>query len=390
MDLKLACETFCLDPEESLSDASLALQNESLTVNTVRLVPTKTRGSLEELLSKFHNKKVYCCPIKEAPINLTNIGNGEKTTILLKINAPSLDYEPGDHVGIFPANRTDIVDGILKRLTGIENIDEVLQLQLLKEKHTSNGIFKLWESHDKVPPDSVRNLLLRFFDITTPPTRQMLTLLSGFCHDNQDKERLQLLATDSSAYEDWRHWRLPHLLEVLEEFPSCKPPATLVLVNLMPLQARFYSISSSPRKVNNEIHLTVAIVRYRSEDGNGEERYGVCSNYLAGLSKIDELHMFVRSAPSFHLPPNNERPIILIGPGTGIAPFRSFWQEFEILRELNAHVPLPKVWLFFGCRNRDVDLYANEKAQLMREKILDRVFLALSRESTIPKVRPKY
>uniref|UniRef100_A0A034WS92 Nitric oxide synthase n=1 Tax=Bactrocera dorsalis TaxID=27457 RepID=A0A034WS92_BACDO len=382
---KLACETFCLDPDESLSDASLALQNESLTVNTVRLVPSKSRGSLDELLSKFHNKKVYCCSIKEAPINLTNIGNGERTTILLKINAPGLEYEPGDHVGIFPANREDIVDGILNRLTGVENMEEVLQLQLLKEKHTSNGIFKLWESHDKVPPDSVRNLLLRFFDITTPPTRQMLTLLAGFCNDNQDMERLQLLATDSSAYEDWRHWRLPHLLEVLEEFPSCKPPATLVLVNLMPLQARFYSISSSPRKVDNEIHLTVAIVRYRSEDGNGDERYGVCSNYLSGLNKTDKLHMFVRSAPSFHLPPDHERPIILIGPGTGIAPFRSFWQEFEMLRELNADVPLPKVWLFFGCRNRDVDLYSNEKKQLVRENILNRVFLALSRESNIPK-----
>ncbi|XP_073826700.1 nitric oxide synthase isoform X1 [Musca autumnalis] len=382
---KVACETFCLDPDESLSEASMALQNDSLTVNTVRLVPAKTKGSMEQLLSKYHNKKVTCCQIKSNPLNLTNSGNGEKTTILLEITAPGIDYEPGDHVGIFPSNRPEIVEGLLKRLTGFEDPDELLQMQLLKEKQTSNGIFKCWEAHDKIPAESMRTLLTKFFDITTPPSRQMLTLLSGFCEDNHDTERLQLLVNDSSAYEDWRHWRLPHLLDVLEEFPSCKPPASLVLANLMPLQSRFYSISSSPRKVNNEIHLTVAIVKYHSQDGEGDERFGVCSNYLASLNAKDDVYLFVRSAPSFHLPSDTKRPVILIGPGTGIAPFRSFWQEFEMLREMNADSELPKVWLFFGCRSHSVDLYAEEKKRLVEEKILDRVFLALSREPDMKK-----
>uniref|UniRef100_A0A1A9VG31 Nitric oxide synthase n=1 Tax=Glossina austeni TaxID=7395 RepID=A0A1A9VG31_GLOAU len=382
---KVACETFCLDPDENLSNASFALQNESLSLNTVRLVPSKAKGSLEHLLSKYHNKKVTCCQIKRNPHNLTNKDNSEKTTILLEIQAAGLDYEPGDHVGVFPANRPEIVDGIIKRLVGVEDPDEVLQLQLLKEKQTSNGIFKCWESHDKIPAESLRTLLTRFFDITTPPSRQLLTLLSGFCEDNHDVERLQLLINDSSAYEDWRHWRLPHLLEVLEEFPSCKPPASLVLANLMSLQSRFYSISSSPSKVNNEIHLTVAVVKYRSEDGNGDERYGVCSNYLAALKAQDDLFIFVRSAPGFHLPSDPLNPIVLIGPGTGIAPFRSFWQEFEMKREMQANCQLPKVWLFFGCRNSKVNLYADEKERLINENILNRIFLALSREPNTPK-----
>ncbi|KAH8412332.1 hypothetical protein KR009_001346 [Drosophila setifemur] len=382
---KLACETFCLDPEESLSDASLALQNDSLTVNTVRLVPSVSKGSLDSSLSKYHNKKVHCCKIKAQPHNLTRLSEGAKTTMLLEICAPGLEYEPGDHVGIFPANRAQLVDGLINRLVGVENPDEVLQLQLLKEKQTSNGIFKCWEPHDKIPADTLRNLLARFFDLTTPPSRQLLTLLAGFCDDAADKERMELLVNESSAYEDWRHWRLPHLLDVLEEFPSCRPPAPLLLAQLTPLQARFYSISSSPRRVSDEIHLTVAIVKYRSEDGEGDERFGVCSNYLSGLRADDELFMFVRSALGFHLPSDRSRPIILIGPGTGIAPFRSFWQEFQVLRDLDPALPLPKMWLFFGCRNRDVDLYAEEKAQLEREQILDRVFLALSREQAIPK-----
>ncbi|XP_043950192.1 nitric oxide synthase isoform X2 [Drosophila biarmipes] len=382
---KLACETFCLDPEETLTDASLALQNDSLTVNTVRLVPSASKGSLDSSLSKYHNKKVHSCKIKDQPHNLTRLSEGAKTTMLLEIYAPGLEYEPGDHVGIFPANRSQLVDGLLERLVGVDNPDEVLQLQLLKEKQTSNGIFKCWEPHDKIPPDSLRNLLTRFFDLTTPPSRQLLTLLAGFCDDAADKERLELLVNDSSAYEDWRHWRLPHLLDVLKEFPSCRPPAPLLLAQLMPLQPRFYSISSSPRRVSDEIHLTVAIVKYRCEDGEGDERYGVCSNYLSGLRAEDELFMFVRSALGFHLPSDRSSPIILIGPGTGIAPFRSFWQEFQVLRDVDPVAALPKMWLFFGCRNRDMDLYAEEKAQLEKDQILDRVFLALSREQAIPK-----
>ena len=133
-------------------------------------------------------------------------------------------------------------------------------------------------------------------------------------------------------YEDWRYWKLPHLLEVLEEFPSCRPPAAVFVAQLNALQPRFYSISSSPRKYSKEIHLTVAIVTYRAEDGEGAEHYGVCSNYLANLQPDDKIFLFVRSAPSFHMSKDPTRPVILIGPGTGIAPFRSFWQEWDHIK----------------------------------------------------------
>lgn len=140
---------------------------------------------------------------------------------------------------------------------------------------------------------------------------------------------------------------------MLEEFPSCNPPASLLIAHLTPLQARFYSISSSPRKARNEINLTVAVVKYRTQDGEGTEHYGVCSNYLAGLEQDDVIYLSVRkyfklqfyfrksvsyfvlffgSASSFHLPQDSSKPIILIGPGTGIAPFRSFWQHWDVIR----------------------------------------------------------
>lgn len=111
---------------------------------------------------------------------------------------------------------------------------------------------------------------------------------------NPSTSKTKPLFQDSSAYEDWRHWRLPNLLEVLEEFPSCKPSASLLIAHLMPLQPRFYSISSCPQRQPDEIHLTVAVVRYRSEDGKGVEHFGVCSNYLDGLKENDDIYFFVR------------------------------------------------------------------------------------------------
>ncbi|XP_055836592.1 nitric oxide synthase isoform X2 [Episyrphus balteatus] len=378
---KVACDIFCLDADEGISDTYLLSQNDSLTINTVRLVPIQFEEKLENLLRKYHNKNVIKCSLKTTPINLTNSNENDKTTILLKISSPNVEYEPGDHLGIFPINNIDLVDGILQRLSGLEDPDQIVQLQILVEKQTPNGCFKCWEPHSKMPIDTIRSFLLRFFDITTPPSRQLLIFLSNYCGEKEDEEEILKLINDTSAFEDWKHWKLPHLLEVMQEFPSCRPPAALFLLNLQPLQPRFYSISSSQKKYNNEIHITVTVVKYQSENGAGPERLGVCSNYLQKMKENDEIFIFVRSSPAFHLPAEIESPLILIGPGTGIAPFRSFWQHLEVLKENSPAMKLPDTWLFYGCRSLKYDLYADEKAKLIQNKVLSKVFLALSRET---------
>lgn len=137
----MACETFCLDTDNTYSCASL--QGENLTIDTVRLVPVKESIPLNRQLGKYHNKTTVVGKTKRKPKNLHHhfgaAASVTRSTILVEIAVNDVTYQPGDHVGIFPANRKEIVNGILERLSGIDNFDEVLQLQLLKENHSTNG-----------------------------------------------------------------------------------------------------------------------------------------------------------------------------------------------------------------------------------------------------------
>ncbi|KAJ8968172.1 hypothetical protein NQ314_002429, partial [Rhamnusium bicolor] len=376
---QLACETFCLDDDDTFLEATITLQSESLTAQTVRFVESK-HDNISIALARCHNKKVSASPL----IRRTNL-HGEKSakaTLLLEFKN-NLPYKPGDHLGVFAMNKPELVDKIIQRLKGVTDPDAAVEIQILKETHTSNGVIKNWKPHERLPSCSAKELFTRFLDITTPPTPNLLQHFATIAADEEDQRKLNLLATDSAAYEDWRHWRFPNLLEVLEEFPSVTPYAPLLVAQLSILQPRFYSISSSPSLHPNEVHLTVAVVVYRTEDGEGPIHYGVCSNYLQNIPINDEIFLFVRSAPSFYLPNDSTKPVILVGPGTGIAPFRAFWQHRYA--QLKQKHKLGKMWLFFGCRTKDMDLYKEEKAEMIRVGVLDRVFLALSREPNTPK-----
>lgn len=137
---KLACETFCLDTDETMSSASLVLQGDSMTIDTVRLVLIKEMTPLDIQLAKYHNKTLLIGKVKRKPQSLhREFSAQERSTILIEFISKDAKYQPGDHVGVFPSNRFDIVDGILNRLSGNEDSEHILQLQMLKEKHSNNG-----------------------------------------------------------------------------------------------------------------------------------------------------------------------------------------------------------------------------------------------------------
>jgi sulfite reductase (NADPH) flavoprotein alpha-component len=163
------------------------------------------------------------------------------------------------------------------------------------------------------------------------------------------------------------------LLDLLETFPSARPPLSELTSALDPLRPRLYSIASSPKSAKGEIHLTVEAVRYQKR---ARSRFGVASTYLSDRLEAGELvSVFVHRTPSFRLPASADAPIIMIGAGTGIAPFRAFLQERRALGARGRN------WLFFGNQRRDSDfLFEAELDGYRRDRFLTRLDTAFSRD----------
>ncbi|XP_069181388.1 nitric oxide synthase-like protein isoform X2 [Procambarus clarkii] len=382
----VGCETFCLDDDVAMREATAALKSEvSATADKIKLSPCEKTDDIAIGLSRSHGKRVRSCQVLVSRnLHGQNASRWTQQVILNTEGINELDYSPGDHVAILPANRRELVDAVLARLDNCPDPDQPIQVLLLKEIHSINGVTQNWDPHERLPVASVREMLTRYLDITTPPTPNFLKLLAEYAYDNDQRTRLDHLAKDPQEYEDWKHLRYPHLKEVLEEFPSVILDAGLLLTQLPSIGARFYSISSSPDAHPEQIHVTVAVVQYKTENGRGPLHYGVCSNFLKEVNPGDHIELFVRSATSFHMPQDPSVPVILVGPGTGVAPFRGFWHHrHHLVRQTNEKAG--QMTLFFGCRTRALDLYAEEKAAMRQAGVLTHTYLALSREPTIPK-----
>ncbi|XP_014368149.2 nitric oxide synthase [Papilio machaon] len=381
---QVACETFCLDENEMVRDGKKALGMMPLTEQTVRFDKPNKVLPIKSALEAGFRKQLLTCVVKENK----HLGDytADRATIFVDMESnDELNYEPGDHVGILACNRKEIVDVVLGRLKDINDYDKPVQLQLLKETFTVSGAVKTWENHERLPAVSVRDIFTRFLDITTPPSTKVLKYLANACSEKKEIDFLNELIEDSNKYDDWRHHYYPNLAEVLDLLPSCKPQASLLTVLLPHLQPRFYSISSSPLAHPQRIHITVAVVVYKTEGGNGSTHYGVCSTYLQNRKPGDELIVFLRRAPNFHMPQDISAPLILVGPGSGIAPFRGFWhhRSCQIKDSLSNNVG--PVWLFFGCRYKTMDLYREEKEEALARGVLSKAMVALSREEGVSK-----
>src|SRR5262249_9400361 len=164
------------------------------------------------------------------------------------------------------------------------------------------------------------------------------------------------------------------LLDLLEAFPSAHAPLSELISALDPLQPRLYSIASSPKHTPREIHLTVAPVRYETR---ARQRGGVASTFLCDRTQAGEsVPVFVRPSDGFRVAPP-DRSVIMIGPGTGIAPFRAFLQERRAIGAAGRH------WLFFGNPRRDTDfLFEDELTGYGRDGFLTRFDTAFSRDQS--------
>lgn len=344
---------------------------------------SKVEGTEVDLLSglsKLHNKKLI--PLTMLSRAKLQACYSEKQTLLIRLDArevPSMKYEPGDHIAIFPGNPSHVVEAVLSRLSPSEvaaSPDDVLQIETLKDGK--------WKPLSRLPPTTLRNYLSRYLDITTPPAPRFLQLMAEMAENQWDKYRLKRLSQVTEDYESWKSFRFPDLGELLEEYPSVTLNPTFLLSELPLLQPRYYSISSAQSITPGEVHITLTLVAYRTQGNKGPVHRGVCTSYLDSFPEED-IPCFIRSAPNFRLPNDPSIPIIMVGAGSGVAPFRSFWQQREALVKKNklqgSSVTFGPIVLFFGCRHSKIDnIYEQETAPLVRKGILSRVFTALSRE----------
>jgi len=201
------------------------------------------------------------------------------------------------------------------------------------------------------------------------PSDQAIEVLASRALDRDHSLVLQAMAEGypGAGPED------ADLLDLLEAFPSARPPLSELISALDPLQPRLYSIASSPKHVAGEIHLTVAAVRYQKR---ARRRLGVASTFLSDrLAPGEKVRAFIRPAAGFRLPASPDSPIIMIGPGTGIAPFRAFLQERRAIGARGRN------WLIFGNPHRDGDfLFEDELLAWCGDGHLTRLDTAFSRD----------
>lgn len=270
----------------------------------------------------------------------------------VSLQGSGLTYKCGDSLGVYPTNNPAAVAALL-RAAGCSG-DELVTIP-------------------KDPaPISLREAWSRRLALNGP-TYKFVQLLHDRAADNSQKEALaaRLAEADPERKKAWLEQR--EFLDLLEEFPSARPAAQEIVELQRKLMPRLYSISSAPSRHPDEIHLTVAVVRYET---NGRAREGVCSTYLADRARLGEPDLPIFVAEShFGLPADDDAPIIMVGPGTGVAPFRSFVMDRAArgAKGLN--------WLFFGDQRKDHDfLYADEWAAYLKSGALTRLDTAFSRD----------
>jgi sulfite reductase (NADPH) flavoprotein alpha-component len=257
-----------------------------------------------------------------------------------------LSFEVGDSLAVYPTNDPPLVDGIIRAI-GAKG-DEIVPAAKTQKP--------------------LREALLRDYSITQPTPKFLKAIVARASAAPMLKE---LLHPDrKNDLEDFV-WGM-EVIDFLIDHPSAKfaPEEFVGLLNK--LQPRLYSVASSLHAFPDQVHFIVDVVRYES---HGRVRQGVCSSFLAERANDVAVPVYPSVAKHFHLPENPDTPIIMIGPGTGIAPFRAYLQERKTVGAKG------KNWLFFGSRREKCDYaYKEDFDQFQREGVLTRIDCAWSRD----------
>lgn len=282
-------------------------------------------------------------------INLNGTGSSKETRhIELSLKGSGLSYNPGDALGIVPSNDPELVAAILDEMGWDE------------EKIVTVG-----KQGESLP---LKVALTDYFEITLL-SKKLLQQAAGFT-ENEELQNL-VLVENAGQLKEYCYGR--DLLDMLRDFGPWKASTQEIVSLLRKMTPRLYSIASSFNANPDEVHLTIGAVRYTA---HGRERKGVCSVLCAErVQEGDTLPVYVQANKHFHLPEAQDVDIIMVGPGTGIAPFRSFIQERAMNKEAG------RAWLFFGDQHAALDfLYQAELEKYQQDGVLAKLDTAFSRD----------
>ncbi|KYP13691.1 assimilatory sulfite reductase (NADPH) flavoprotein subunit [Flavihumibacter sp. CACIAM 22H1] len=328
--------------QESFGATSQAI----ITTNGATVV--NGNGKLQETAVKYSRKNPFQATVLEN-IQLNGRGSAKETYHLeLSLEGSGISYQPGDTLGIWVENHSSLVEGLL----AYKQFNPATKLQL---KDTEITLF---------------DFLQKQAELTTI-SGSFLAAYTAFVNDPADAHALNNILADKQALSSFVYGR--DVWDLLQQFPATINEEQFAAI-LLPLQPRLYSIASSLEAHPEEVHLTVGRVVY---EANKREHRGVASNFIADVLQPGQLvSVFIDTNESFRLPENQETPVIMVGPGTGIAPFRAFVEQRA---ETGAS---GKNWLFFGDQHFTTDfLYQIEWQRYLKQGVLTRMNTAFSRDT---------
>ncbi|MGA2031516.1 MAG: assimilatory sulfite reductase (NADPH) flavoprotein subunit [Thermoguttaceae bacterium] len=309
------------------------------------LLPALADGRSAAAPAEYGRGRPFAAEVLEN-LNLNGRGSDKETRqFKVSLADSGICFEPGDSLGIYPQNRSDLVESLMAEMG--------------------------WNADEPVPVGKaekpLREALTKDLEITAL-TRPLLEQAAAFSRDGLKDLVARSVDEEIFAYLDGRD-----LLDLVRDFSLRGAAAKDFVPILRKLPPRLYSIASSQQANPDELDLIMVVLRYQS---HGRERFGACSNYCAErVGQGDRVHVFVHSNPNFRMPVDADAPMIMIGPGTGVAPFRAFLEQRE---EVGAS---GKNWLFFGDRRFRTDFLCQvEWLRWINSGLLTHMDVAFSRE----------
>ncbi|SRR5581483_4617983 len=272
--------------------------------------------------------------------------------VSLDLSSIPLQFKAGDSIAVYPQNDPLLVEHLIKALKA--NGDE----QITDPR--SGSLMSLWD-------------FLSFKANLARSTSSFLKLFYEYETSHDKKNSLQRMLQQDNKPLLTQYLASNDPLDLFKEYQSVDAPLQEICAQFGPLLPRFYSVASSQYLYKDEVHLTVALFSFTHQN---EQRYGVGSHFLCHLSILNKtpIPIYVQPAQHFTLPADTDIPIIMVGPGTGVAPFRAFLQE-RVAKNAKG-----KNWLFFGERNRQSDYFYEEEFEMFKSQEKVRLDLAFSRD----------